>query len=357
MDQNIITRSIPSLAITRQVIGFNDEVIDTAFLTSPAASTSTSPAPESHLAVATNSDLIRVYDLERFNTTLLEGHDDVVLCLAKSSDGELLVSGSKDKTARVWRGVPAAENGEDETAGPTWSCIGSAEGHVESIGAVAVAPRERNFLVTASQDRTAKIWDLAALVNDASDDADAPLAAIRSLTTQKIHDKDINSLDIAPNDKLLASGSQDRTAKLFSIAYTAKTKSTPATASLNLLGTFKGHKRGVWSVKFSPVDQCIATASGDRTVKLWSLQDFTCVKVGPVVIPSICSSLTPPACRPLRVTPTRSSASISSLAVCSSPLAPRMDLSRFGTSKTRTVRLLLITMKRRCVYLSAFLSF
>lgn len=135
-------------------------------------------------------------------------------------------------------------------------------------------------MVTASQDRTAKIWDLAALVNDASDSSDAPLAAIRSLTTQKIHDKDINSLDIAPNDKLLASGSQDRTAKLFSIAYTAKTKSTPATASLNLLGTFKGHKRGVWSVKFSPVDQCIATASGDRTVKLWSLQDFTCVKVG-----------------------------------------------------------------------------
>lgn len=332
VDQNIITRSLPSLSITRQVIGFNDEVIDTAFLTSPTASTSTSPAPESHLAVATNSDLIRVYDLERFNTTLLEGHEDVVLCLAKSSDGELLVSGSKDKTARVWRGVPAAENGEDETAGPTWSCIGSAEGHVESIGAVAVAPRERSFMVTASQDRTAKIWDLAALVDDASDDADAPLAAIRSLTTQKIHDKDINSLDIAPNDKLLASGSQDRTAKLFSIAYTAKTKSTPATASLNLLGTFKGHKRGVWSVKFSPVDQCIATASGDRTVKLWSLQDFTCVKVSlsdPLSSSLLADSL--PSRRPSRATPTRSFASTSSLAACSSPPAPPMDSSRSGT--------------------------
>jgi U3 small nucleolar RNA-associated protein 13 len=98
------------------------------------------------------------------------------------------------------------------------------------------------------------------------------------MSTTKIHDKDINTLDIAPNDKLLASGSQDRTAKLFSITYTPKSKSTPASAQLSLLGTFKGHKRGVWSVKFSPVDQCLATASGDRTIKLWSLADFTCVK-------------------------------------------------------------------------------
>ncbi|SCZ89796.1 BZ3500_MvSof-1268-A1-R1_Chr9g10598 [Microbotryum saponariae] len=266
VDQNIITRSLPTLEVVRQIVGYNDEVIDVAYL-APSR-----PEDESHLAVATNSDLIRVYDLARFNTSLLEGHNDVVLCLARSTDGSVLASGSKDKTARVWR---------SKSSGKGWACVASAEGHVESIGAVAVSKKERNFLVTASQDRTAKIWDLASALGGEKEGEvkdDAAIVALKSLTTQKIHDKDINSLDISPNDKLLVSGSQDRTAKLFSITYTAKIKSSPPTAALSLLGTLKGHKRGVWSVKFSPVDQCVATASGDRTIRLWSLADFTCVK-------------------------------------------------------------------------------
>ncbi|BGP48858.1 U3 small nucleolar RNA-associated protein 13 [Rhodotorula kratochvilovae] len=275
VDQNIVTRSLPTLATTRQIIGYNDEVIDACFLSSPssAAASDEASTSESHLAVATNSDLIRVYDLDRFNTSLLEGHDDVVLCLTRTTEGQVLVSGSKDNTARVWR----ARTGTDGHA--SWTCVGRAEGHVESVGAVATSKRDRRLLVTASQDRTAKIWDLEALLASAedADDADAPLP-LRAMSTTKIHDKDINSLDISPNDKLLASGSQDRTAKLFAIAHTPATKSTPAQATLSLLGTFKGHKRGVWSVKFSPVDQCLATASGDRTVKLWNLNDFTCVK-------------------------------------------------------------------------------
>ncbi|GAA5871336.1 hypothetical protein JCM16303_000720 [Sporobolomyces ruberrimus] len=271
VDQNIVTRSLPHLAITRQVIGFNDEVIDTCFLSPTPSTSSDELALESHLAVATNSDLIRIYDLNRFNTSLLEGHEDVVLCLARSTDGQILVSGSKDKTARVWRSPPDSALSSSDGQ-PSWKCVGKAEGHVESIGAVAVSKKDNSFLVTASQDRTAKIWDLNSL------DSASDMSSLRSMSTTKIHDKDINTLDIAPNDKLLASGSQDRTAKLFSISYTPRSKSTPASAQLSLLGTFKGHKRGVWSVKFSPVDQCLATASGDRTIKLWSLADFTCVK-------------------------------------------------------------------------------
>lgn len=219
-----------------------------------------------------------MYDLDRFNTSLLEGHDDVVLCLTRTTDGQVLVSGSKDNTARVWQ---ARERRADGTS--TWACVARAEGHVESVGAVATSKRSRALLVTASQDRTAKIWDLASVLSEdaapggAHGEGGAPVA-LRAMSTTKIHDKDINSLDISPNDKLLASGSQDRTAKLFAISHTPATKSGPAQATLSLLGTFKGHKRGVWSVKFSPVDQCLATASGDRTVKLWNLHDFACVK-------------------------------------------------------------------------------
>ena len=49
-------------------------------------------------------------------------------------------------------------------------------------------------------------------------------------------------------------------------------------SDLVLLGTLRGHKRGVWCVQFSPVDQCLATGSGDSMIRLWSLSDFTCLK-------------------------------------------------------------------------------
>ena len=59
------------------------------------------------------------------------------------------------------------------------------------------------------------------------------------------------------------------------------------------IGILKGHKRGVWTVRFSPVERVIATGSGDRTVKLWSLDDWGCLKVGPMaIIRSIILALT-----------------------------------------------------------------
>lgn len=82
--------------------------------------------------------------------------------------------------------------------------------------------------------------------------------------------QDINSVAVSPNDKLLASGSQDRTAKLWSLV---------GGPDLSLLGILRGHRRGVWAVCFSPVDQVLATSSADGTCKLWGLQDFSCLKV------------------------------------------------------------------------------
>ena len=40
----------------------------------------------------------------------------------------------------------------------------------------------------------------------------------------------------------------------------------------------KGHKRGIWSVEFSPTDQVVLTASGDATLRMWALQDLSCLR-------------------------------------------------------------------------------
>ena len=50
-------------------------------------------------------------------------------------------------------------------------------------------------------------------------------------------------------------------------------------ADLSLIGVCSGHTGGVWCVQFSPVDQCLATASADGTVKMWALSNFSCVRV------------------------------------------------------------------------------
>ncbi len=134
---------------------------------------------------------------------------------------------------------------------------------------------ERRFLFTASQDRTIKMWDLTS-VSSSSAEAGKP----RSLATLRAHEKDINSLDLSPNDRFLASGSQDKLIKIFAVDFYT-TNSGPS-GSMKLEGTCKGHRRGVWSVKFSRTDRVVASGAADRTVRLWSLDDFTCLKVSQI---------------------------------------------------------------------------
>ncbi|MEO0928987.1 MAG: hypothetical protein AAFY63_24410, partial [Cyanobacteria bacterium J06643_13] len=56
----------------------------------------------------------------------------------------------------------------------------------------------------------------------------------------------------------MASASSDKTVKLWSV-------------DGQLLHTLQGHKDSVYEVRFSPDGKTIATASVDKTVKLWSV--------------------------------------------------------------------------------------
>ncbi|KAJ6575394.1 U3 small nucleolar RNA-associated protein [Mycena capillaripes] len=274
-DQNIMFHSLSTHSLTRQLIGFNDEIVDAKFLSGAAQR-------DSHLALATNSSLIRVYSVSDFDARLLEGHTEIVLCVDSGVNGTVLASGSKDKSARIW--APLMSSDADAAWG--YGCVGVCEGHAESVGAVALSRQadatasHPGFMFTGSQDRTIKMWDLSEVPLACADGADAEPVKCKSLSTLKAHEKDINALDVAPNDRFLVSGSQDRTANVYEIEYVAGAGAggRATRGGLRLVGTCKGHKRGVWAVKFGRAERVLATGSGDKTVKLWSLDDFTCVK-------------------------------------------------------------------------------
>lgn len=274
-DQNIILYSLETRSVSKQLIGYNDEIVDATFIKSrPSPSSSESTEL---LALATNSSLIRIYSPETLDGRLLEGHNDIVLALDSSADGLFLASGSKDKSARVWVQKPSAASDNSWS----YSCVAICEGHAESVGAIAMSRvksetenRRLRFMFTGSQDRTIKMWDLSGVTLESA--ASGQESRMKSLSTTKAHDKDINSLDVSPNDKLLASGSQDRTAKIYAIDYIPT--ASGAKGELRQVGALKGHKRGVWSVKFCRTNRVVATGSGDKTVKVWSLDDYSCLK-------------------------------------------------------------------------------
>ena len=76
------------------------------------------------------------------------------------------------------------------------------------------------------------------------------------------HDWNVRSVAFSPDGQRLASGSEDRTIRLWEVS----DPSAPPTI-------LEGHESWVWSVAFSPDGQRLASGSEDRTIRLWEVSD------------------------------------------------------------------------------------
>ena len=177
------------------------------------------------------------------------------------SSGNLLVSASRDKTLKIW----------DVTTG---YCVKTLQGHTDWVRDVCPSSDGR-FLFSTGNDGTARLWNISgptpeikltvvghehfneccALAPPASYEFLAPLAGLKKAPAAR------NSAEF------MATGSRDKTIKIWDARGTC-------------LLTLRGHDHWVRALVFHPGGKFLLSVSDDKTLRCWDLsQEGKCVRV------------------------------------------------------------------------------
>ncbi|MEH2054647.1 MAG: hypothetical protein V7K97_00405 [Nostoc sp.] len=185
--------------------------------------------PDTRMRVVTALEQA-VYGVTEVNR--LEGHTDIVWGVTFSPDGQLLASGSRDQTVKLWR--------------PDGTLLQTLKGHTDAVSCVSFSP-DGQSLASGSLDKTVQIWHKNPVTGEFNP---------KPYKTLKGHGDWVYSVNFSPDGELLASGSKDKTVKLWR-------------KDGSLVKILRGHQGWVNWVNFSPDGQFIASASDDKTVKIW----------------------------------------------------------------------------------------
>ena len=131
---------------------------------------------------------------ERKCLTTLIGHADNVLAVAFVPNSDCVITGSVDKTLKLWRPTD-----EEEVR----SALASVIAHDREINAIAVSV-DGTLVATGSQDKTAKLWQI---VDD----------KIKPIRTLGAHRRGVSTVCFSPVERVLATGGGDATIKLWSV--------------------------------------------------------------------------------------------------------------------------------------------
>lgn len=237
--------------------------------TPPSAST-LPPKRKRFFAIAPRTQLLRdPWEKAELRRTL-DGHVDIVKAIAISPDGQILASGSYDKTIKLW----SLRTGE---------LIHTLTAHTNRVTCIAISS-DGEILASGSEDRTIKLWSLRTgqLLYSLSGHSDK----VRCITfnpkgqtlfslgsqikswaarTGKLLGTLVGTSDLAraiacsPDGRTCVIGSLDGTLELWN----------PHTGKRLL--TFAPRICGITALAFSPNGQMLATCTG-TTIDLWNPQ-------------------------------------------------------------------------------------
>lgn len=157
-------------------------------------------------------------------------HKGRITSLEFAKDGSFFISGSKDKTIKVWKKIEKFR----------FILAHDLILHLKIIFSVTIAA-DSQYLLSCSEDKSIKLWNVedGELLNSFGGDLPA-----------------INCVAFSPNGLTFLSGSQDNSIILWDFETEKK------------LQMFLGHTAPVNSVTFSPTGGCILSASEDKSIRL-----------------------------------------------------------------------------------------
>lgn len=205
------------------------------------------------------------------NSQALYGHRDRVSVVAYSPDGQRIVTGSDDQTARIW----------DTSTGAS---ILTLHGHQGAVEAVAFSPDGRRIL-TASADRTARVWDAASgaqLFALTGHEGSVPVAMYSPDGTKIFSadtagkaflwqaDSGVRLAKLVGHEDAVIAGAFSRDSQMIATSSWDKSVRIWDSRTGQVSRVLSGHTDRINSVQFSPDGELVASGGRDRTVRIWN---------------------------------------------------------------------------------------
>ncbi len=214
-----------------------------------------SPGDGRYVATAGRDNEVILWDsaagklLARFNGK--DGHHGPVTSAAFDAACQRLVTASQDRTAKIWdvktRKVLVTLGGAQRGSDKSDAAVRRIHPHTQAVLRAEFSPDGKRVL-TAGEDNRAILWDAA---------TGAPILQLQG------HTAAVTSVCFSIDGKRAITGSRDATAKLWELQEEA------GKTDAGELLTLKGHSRDVTAVACSRDGQSILSGSLDGTMILW----------------------------------------------------------------------------------------